>query len=234
MDNPERTEQVPSAVDLLVAELREQIRFLREEFSRAREEADEQLAAKDAQIERLLSLLEGRFAAEPAAVLMETTEGEEEELEIPAETEPDRVETTPVDDLPSVPVETLKEELEIPAETEPDRVETTPVDDLPSVPVETLKQVFKANSCPYLRARYDQAVIRTYATGSNACWSPRITKVRGGQYGTIDKDHQGKYCLQDRHTQCVYFESTTETPAEAASEAAQEKRWWQRKGWARR
>jgi hypothetical protein len=200
MDNPERTEQGPPVLDPLVAELREQVRFLREELIRARAEAEEArqhaaelLAAKDAQIERLLALLAGRSPAEPVTAAVKAVEGGEETLEIPTETGLAR------------------------------KVESQKA---------VLTQGFKTRTdlCPYLGANDDRALVRTYPTKQNVCWSRQIKKVRRQQHGIVDNKHQEAYCLQDRHTQCAYFEPVAEASATAAIGEEPRKGWrlWRR------
>lgn len=194
--NPEQ-----KGMEIVVAELREQIRFLREELGHVRAAAEaerrrmeayqaaqeRQLAVKDAQIERLLGLLEGWRAAWP-----------EEELSQPAA---DR-EEVPVPRVPEGPEATIAP----PEKPEPPAEES-------SRPVETLRQYLRAPSrvCRYLRSRRDQSMFHGYPSGNNVCWSPHAPKSRDRAYRALESDHQMRFCLNEHHTECDFFKP----PAEA-------------------
>jgi|YNPNPStandDraft_1061719.scaffolds.fasta_scaffold55264_2 hypothetical protein len=188
--NPEQT-----GLEMLVAELREQILFLREELGQVRAEAEaerrrmeayqaaqeQQLAVKDAQIERLLGLLEGRRAI-PA----------EEELPPPS---------AKVGEMPEGP-----EAAATPSEKpEPPAAES-------SRPVETLRQYLKSPSrvCRYLRSRQDRSMFYGYPSGNNVCWSPYAPKPRDRAYRALEGDHQMRFCLNEHHTECEFFKPPKE------------------------
>lgn len=194
--NPEQ-----KGMEILVAELQEQIRFLREELGHLRAAAEaerrrmeayqaaqeRQLAVKDAQIERLLGLLEGWRAALPEEGLPQPS-ADREEASIPRGPEGPEAAIAP------------SEKLEPPAEES-------------SRPVETLRRYLRSPSrvCRYLRSRQDQSMFHGYPSGNNVCWSPHAPKSRDRAYRALESEHQMRFCLNEHHTECDFFKP----PAEA-------------------
>ncbi len=192
--SPEQKETAFSMIEMLVAELREQILFLREELRRVHAEAEadrrlmeeyraaqeQQLAVKDAQIERLLRILESREGGPCEAVPAPPLEHREE---------------APPPQLPTASPE-KKEPLVMASNR----------------PVETLQQYFRSPSkvCRYLRTRRDPVTFHGYPSGNNVCWSPQVPKSRDRQYMSLESERQIKFCLHERHTECEFFKPESE------------------------